>query len=273
MPNLTNTTSDVFIPEVWSQKVNVAVKSKLVLADLVWRLDDESKGKGDTIHIPNITELSANDKIPGAQITLQSPTETKIDLSIDQHKETSFLIEDLTKLQASYNLQKLYTTEAGYAIAKAIDTSIAALATGFSQTKGTYNTAITTDVVLDSVKELDDEDVPEEDRHFVFRPDVKRDLLDLSTYTSNDFVDGKPVTSGKVGMIYGVMTHMSNNVLKSGNNTSNIMFHRHAIAAALQQQPRTQTEYSIKDLGYIVAVDTVYGVIENRDVFGVLVKT
>jgi len=270
---MTITTQAEFIPEVWAQHINKHVKSKLVLANLVLDLSSEVSSAGDTIHIPNTTELSANNKVAGTKVNLQAPTETSVTLSVDQHKESSFLIEDILKAQSSYNLMELYSQGAGYAIAKAVDSSLAALASGFSQTKGTYNTAITTDVVLDSIKELDDEDVPEDDRHFVYRPDVKRDLLDLSTYTSKDFTSGSPVETGLVGDLYGVKTYMTNNIVKSVNNTDNMLFHRDALVMAMQQSPRVQSEYSVEDLGWITVADVIYGVIENRDVFGVLVKT
>jgi len=273
MANLTTTTSAEFIPEVWSKMVLKAVEDNLVLANLVTRLDADVKGRGDIIHIPNVSNLAANDKIAGSEVQLQAPTETSVTLTVNQHKESSFLVEDIADVQSQYNLMSLYTDKAGFAIAEAVDSSLAALASGFSQVQGTFNTAITTDVVLDSIQDLDDANVPQSDRHFVFRPDVKRDLLDLSTYTSKDFVSGGPVQSGMIGDLYGVSTYMSNNVLRAGSNTSNMMFHKEAMALAMQNGPRVQSENSIRDLGSIVVADALYGVIELRDTFGVLVRT
>jgi len=270
---MTTTTGDVFIPEVWSKMVLMATEPELVLANLVTRLDSDVAGKGKSIHVPNVSSLAANDKVAGSEVQLQAPTETEVEVTIDQHKESSFLVEDILALQADYSLSKMYSEKAGKAIAKAIDSSIAALASGFSTTYGTYNTAITTDVILDSIEALDEADVPMSDRHFVYRPDVKRDLLDLSTYTSKDFVSGAPVSSGLIGDLYGVKTYMSTNIVKTGNNTDNMLFHKEAIALAMQQSPRVQSEYSAKDLGTVVVVDTVYGVKELRDDFGVLIKT
>lgn len=270
---MTTDTGAVFIPEVWSKKVLEATEENLVLANLVTRLDQDVKGRGDVVHVPNLSNLEANDKVQGSEIQLQAPTETEVQLNVDQWKESSFLIEDILKVQADYDLMSRYTGKAGFAIAKAVDSSLASLGSGFSQAFGTYNTAITTDVLLDSVQALDDADVPQSDRHFVHRPDVKRDLLDLSTYTSRDFVEGGPVSTGQIGDLYGVSTYMSNNIVKSGNNTNNMLFHREALALAMQNGPRVQSEYSIRDLGYITAADVLYGVKELRDDFGVLVRT
>jgi hypothetical protein len=273
MSNMTTTTGGVFIPEVWSKKVIAEVESKLVLANLVSRYDVDVQKDGDKIHVPSVSNLVANDKVAGVEVSPQAPTETEVEIALDQHKEASFLVEDILKVQAKHDIMGAYTGKASYAIAKAVDSSLATLGSGFSTTYGTYNTAITTDVILDSIEALDNADVPEEDRVFVFRPDVKRDLLDLSTYTSKDFVSGAPVSTGMIGDLYGVKTYMSTNIVKSGNNTNNMLFQKEALALAMQKAPRVQSEYSLADLADLVVVDAMYGVKEMRDDFGVLVKT
>ncbi len=272
MPNIGVTPADAFIPEIWSAETIKSVEDKLVLVPLVWNFDSEAK-MGDTIHVPSLSNLVANDKVEGVPTSPQAPTETNTDILIDLHKETTFFIEDIAEVQAKQNLMGMYTDKAGFAIAEAMDTSLAALFAGFSQTFGTYNTAITTDVVLDSIEALDLAVVPEESRFFTFRPDVKRDLLDLAAYTSSDFVEGRPVQTGNIGSLYGVQTFMSTNLVKSGNNTDNGLFHMDALAIARQILPRTQSDYDLAFLGHRVTVDTVYGVKEMRDTFGVLVKT
>lgn len=274
MANMTTTTGAVYIPEVWSKRIEHFVRSKLVLAPLVNRYDSDVSSDSDIVHIQFDTELVANNKVAGVGVTPQNPTDTQVNLLIDKHKESSFLVEDILEMQANINVKDNYTKSAGYAIAKAIDTDIAALASGFSQVQGTFNTAITTDVLLDSIEALDLADVPMEDRSFVFQPDVKRDLLDISTYTSADFVGGRPVESGNLaGSLYGVKTFMSTNVLKAGTSTSNMLFQKAAIAAAIQQSPRVQAEYELDQLGWLTVVDAVYGVLELRDTFGVLVRS
>jgi len=271
--NITNTEATAFVTEVWSMEIIEETNPKMVLGDLVWRFDDESKKSNDTIHVPSLSNLEVNDKVPNLGVTKQAPTETNVDILLDKHKETTFMVEDITELQTNRTIRDMYTGKASTAIAKQIDSDLAAMASGFSQTFGTYNTAITADVILDSIEELDLNDVPEEDRHFVFRSDVKRDLLDINAFVSADYVGGKPTETGNIGSLYGVSTYMSNNLVKTGNNTNNMLFHKEALAMGMAQAPRIQTEYSLEDLGWLTVVDTVYGVKEMRDDFGVLVKT
>lgn len=270
--NITTTTADAMIPEVWSKEIIRAVNPKFVLADLVWRYDSEAK-QGDTIHVPSLSNLSANDKLANLSVTLQAPTETNVDILINKHKETSYVVEDIAQLKTNRNLRQLYTEPSATAIADAIDGDLATLVAAFSQTKGTYNTAITTDVLLDSIEVLDLANVPMSDRCFVFRADVKRDLLDIAAYTSSDYVNGKPVHTGEIGDLYGVKTYMSNNMVISGSNTNNGLFHKQALALAMAQAPRAQISYSLRDLGTLAVIDAVYGVKEMRSTFGVLIKT
>jgi len=98
----TVTTAANFIPEIWSKDVQVATEAKLVMADKVLRFDQDVVGRGDTIHIPNVSNLSATAKVAETQVTLQSPTEGVTDISIDKHFETSFLVEDITGIQSAY---------------------------------------------------------------------------------------------------------------------------------------------------------------------------
>lgn len=269
---MTVTSHANFIPEIWSKEVIKAVEANLVLANLVMRYDSDVANGGDTIHVPNVSNFTANDKVAGVTTSPQSTTEGEVQISVATHKEITFVLEDIAKVQSSFNLMSLYTQKAGYGIAAAIDASLAALAAGFSQTKGTYNTAITTDVVLDSLELLDLADAPQNDRAFVFRPDVKRDLLDIDRYVSTDFVSQPGVKTGMIGELYGVPTFMSTNLVKTGSNTDNMMFQKEALGLALQKQT-VENQYSIADLGERVTAHAIYGVKEMRDTFGVLVKT
>lgn len=272
--NMNATTGNIFIPEVWSKELIIATEAALVLAPRLWDMSEAVSEYGDTINIPNISNLEAEDKLANVDVQLQAPTETNTVLLIDTHKASAFVVEDKLSRQSKYNLLNIYKDESAKAIGRSVEKSIAALASAFSQEKGTYNTAITTDVILDAIELLDEADVPMTERYFAFRPDVKRDLLDLATYTSSDFVGSdKPVRTGTVGDLYGVETIMTTNLVKSGNNTNNMLFHRQAIAIAWQQKARMQMEYSLMKLGTVCVADALWGLKETRDDHGVLIKT
>lgn len=78
------------------------------------------------------------------------------------------------------------------------------------------------------------------------------------------------------GDIYGVPTYYTNQVPQTAatpTQTHNILFHKEAIALALQVSPRTQSQYILEYLGNLVVVDTIYGITTIRATFGIEVRS
>src|SRR4030042_2010463 len=252
---ITVTTADKFIPDVWSMEVLRATEDALVMAPLVKRYDALVAARGDTIHIPNLTNLSANDKDANAQVTLQAVTETETTININKHKEASFLVEDIVKVQSNYDLMAEYTSKAGYAIAEVVDTDVLALYSGFTNTDvGTYGADITNPVLLAAIEALDIANAPLEDRNFVFHPKQKTAIAQIDTFIRADYLGNyqseKPAAAGPRsrymwGELWGIPAYYTNQVpTTAGTPTQhhNILFHKEALALALQQKPRVQSE-------------------------------
>lgn len=284
--HMTTTTGDVFRPEIWSMEILRATENALVMAGLVKRFDSLVSGKGDVINIPNLSNLSASDKTASAQVTLQSPTETNTTISINKHKESSFLIEDLLKVQANYELMAEYTSKAGESIARQIDTDLLGEYTNFTNTDvGSYGSDITDAVILAGMEALDLANAPMEDRYFVIYPTQKTALARIDKFVKADYVGqyqnaqfartGAP-SRYMWGDIYGVPTYYTKQVpLTAGTptQTHNILFHKEALALALQLAPRTQSQYILEYLANLTVVDTIYGVKTIRTDFGIEVRS
>lgn len=273
MANFTTTTSDVFIPEIWSKDVNIATEKNLVLAPLVWRLDSLVKGGGDVVHIPNVTNFTARDKSESTDVTYDANTETKVDLNINVHKYVATKIEDLVATQSAYDLRSIYTDRMGYAIAQAVDTSIAGLYSGLSQSVSA-GAGLEDSEVITSLEYLDVADVPRMNRQFAFHTEALADVRGVSKYTEYQFTGERGVANsdGRVSTLYGVPVYWTNNIVETAgtpNILHNLLFHRDAFVAAIQMDSKFVTEYSVDSLANKVAVQTIYGVAENRDVFAV----
>jgi len=286
MPNFTTTTSAVFIPEVWSVETQRAAERALVLAPLVKRYDSLVKQRGDTIHIPKVSNLSANDKIQNSEVTLQTVTETEVPIAIDQWKEVSFEIEDIVKVQSQYDLRSEYTAKAGYAIAQAVDTDLFALYASLTNADvGTYAVDITDPVIVAALQKLDEADAPLEDRFLVIAPSQKAAIMKTDKFVKADYLGQydmpTPVKRGPNnrylwGDIYGIPTYYTNQVPVTAGTpvqTHNILFHKEAFALAMQMSPRTQASYWQKDLSWLVTADTIYGVAALRGDFGVEIRS
>lgn len=282
-----------FIPEIWSDEIIAAYEKSLVLANLVNRMPMTGK-KGDTIHIPKPTRGDATAKAANTQVSLIAHTESEVKVHITEHYEYSRLIEDITDVQALSSLRQFYTSDAGYALAKQVDTDLFALAKSFGDSDGAdfvhsnsfymdestglelYSTTTVTeaDVFSDdgfraAIKQLDDNDVPMDQRFLVVPPSVIQTIRGEQRYVSSDFVSGQTVVNGNVGSLYGIDIYVSTNcpeVETDANNTAGgrliagILGHRDAMVFAEQMGVRTQTQYKQEYLGDLFTADTLYGV-------------
>ena len=286
--HVTPTNVDSFVPEIWSDEIAAAYKSNLVIANLVKKMNHVGK-KGDTIHIPKPVRGSATAKAEHTQVNLIVGADTDFTVSIDKHFEYSRLIEDITDVQALPSLRSFYTEDAGYALARQMDSDLGVLGSSLSGryymdsstnlTAYAADTVVAADVFTDlgfrqAIQELDDADVPMDNRFMVVPPSVKKDIFGIDRFNSSDFVNGRPVENGLLGDIYGIKIYVSTNLpeLESaaensadGRIVGGILGHRDAFILAEQMGVRVQTQYKQEYLGDLMTADTIYGVAEHRD--------
>jgi len=267
MANMTTTTSAVFIPDIWSDEVIATYKANLVVANLVKNLNHQGK-KGDTIHIPNPGRSAASAKVADSDVTAITDTAADISVAIDQHYEWSMYIEDIAELQALNSMRRFYTDDAGYALAKQVDSSIitsldgASALTGGNAVIGSVTNWDTS--ILQGIEALNDNDVPVNDRALVVTPSCMTALMSTDRFTEQQFIgDGSAIRTGKIGTIYGVDVYMSTQV-GTGATEKAFLFQKDAVVLATQQAVRTQTQYKQEKLADLFTADTVYGVKVTR---------
>ena len=286
--HVTNTTGATFIPELWSDEIIAAYKQNLVMANLVSKMSFKGK-KGDTLHIPKPTRGAAALKAASTQVTLQAATESEVQVLVNKHYEYSRLIEDITETQALASLRKFYTGDAGYALAKQVDTDLIQLGRGAQGGNGTIaydkaviasdgstlytgaNEAAITDAgIRKIIQTLDDADVPMDGRCLVLPPVARNVMMGLARFTEQAFVGevggGNTIRNGQIGNVYGVMVYVSTNCeTATGDARIGMMFHKDAFVLAEQLGVRSQTQYKQEYLGTLFTSDMLYGVKELRD--------
>lgn len=288
--NMTNTTTANFIPEIWSDEVVAAYKKNLVAANLFKRMNFKGK-KGDAINIPVPGRGSASLKAAADQVTLVVDTASTIQVLIDKHYEYSMLIEDIAEVQALASMRQFYTDDAGYALAKQIDTSLIQLGRGFNGGNGTaayggayiggdgttaYNSgtpnasALTDAAIRRTIQRLDDNDVPMDNRFFLVPPSSRNTLMGLARFTEQAFTGeagrANTIRNGNIGDVYGIPVYVSTNCdTATGSARIALMGHRDAAVLVEQMGVRSQTQYKQEYLGTLYTADTLYGVKELRD--------
>jgi N4-gp56 family major capsid protein len=283
----TITTAAKFVPEVWSDEVVATYKKNLVAANLIKKMSFKGK-KGDAVHIPKPGRGSANAKAANTQVVLNTDTATEVIVNIDQHWEFSIMIEDIVAAQALASMRQFYTDDAGYALARKVDSLILELGRGVNGGNGTADYtgaysgadgttaytgtagALTDAAIRRSIQRLDDADTPMDGRFLIVPPSTRNTLMGIARFTEQAFVgdagNGNTIRSGEVGNVYGVPVFVSSNA-DAATDGDRICLLGHKDFAVLVEQMgvRTQTQYKQEYLGDLFTADTLFGVKELRD--------
>lgn len=284
---------DVFIPAVWGEQINEFYGNNLVCANFFVDRSEEVSSGGNIVYTPNTTEISATAKSVATAVTLASPTETAITLTIDQWYEASFAIEDREAAQVkhSYSIMKTYAENVAYAISKKLDTAIATLFASFSQSVGASTTSLADSEIRQAIAYLDAANVPMNDRAFFMDPTVfwtQVQALDKFSLAINSPVQD-PVAKTPMATLYGIPVYITTQIQYVSGTTGryNALAHKDAIHWATSplgaggskgqmvgsKGVRVQANYEPTYLSTVVTADILYGVIENRDTSGVKIMT
>ena len=285
----TVTTADKFIPDIWSDEIVASYKKNLVLANLVMKMNFKGK-KGDVVHIPAPGRGSASAKTATDAVTLIVDTAAEVTVSINKHYEYSRLIEDIVEAQALNSMRNFYTSDAGYALAKQVDTDLIQLgrssnggagtnayATGAfiggdgttAYVAGSNNESALTDAAIRrTIQRMDDNDTPMDGRFFIIPPSSRNTLMGLARYTEQAFVgDGNAIRNGEIGNLYGIPVFTSSNCdTTSGSNAARVclMGHKDSMVLVEQVGIRSQVQYKQEYLATLFTSDTLYGVAALR---------
>ena len=266
-----NSDVDVFVPELWSDGVYRYFEKALTLKPFFDDYSSLVQGRGDTLHIPTIQEVASADKSANTSVEYTANVETTISLSIDQHKYAAKLFEDIAMVQANEQLFDKYAQSMAYALAKAVDTKVEALlqTLGTTQTLAADNSMANADVET-ALGTLMSNDIPADECAFFVNPLIYADLLNSKAFVTNNsgagvgFGNVNPVMStGQVGELFGIPV-MTSSLIPTTTSTgieAGYLVHKSAIAVAVQQNIRVQSEYDVSYLGTKVVADVIYGAV------------
>ncbi len=253
-------------------------------------------GGGDTLYAPNTTEFTANAKITGSAVTLNSNSDTKVTLSINNWIESSFAIEDAEAAQVkrSYSIMERYAKNCGYAVAKKLDTAIVTLFQGFSNTVGSSLNNLGDSDIRAAFAYLETNAVDTDEAAFFVSPNVfwkQIQAIDKFSLAVNSPVND-PTAKVPAAYLYGkpvyVTQQITLNSTPSGGR-SNALAVPDAIHWATSplgaggskatnsmtgsMGVRVQSNYIPEYLSTVTTADILYGAVENRDVAGVQILT
>jgi len=272
-PATTGQTNSFWLPEVFSKKVQVAFR-KSAVAEAICNTDymGEISQFGDTVNIIKEPTITVEDYTRSTtSLNSTNLTDEELVLQIDQAKYFQFKVDDLEKRFSHVNWQQIASDNAAYQLKDAFDSNVitAAVAGATSNTYGTDSAPIDTgfdtseidplDVLARLARLLDDQNVPEENRWVVAKPEFYEELAKTSSkLMSVDYNQGNGgLRNGLVasGELRGFKMYKSNNVpTPSGSGvtaTHNILAgHMSAVscAQALSTVESVRDNNSFKDI-------------------------
>jgi hypothetical protein len=251
-----------YIQEKWTRDIQQPFDKVLQAANLVQDRSGLIADGGDILNIPFTAAVNARAKAASTSITYDSPEGAPVTINIDKHYYVGVLIEDIAKVQSSYDLKTAFQERMAEALARQIDTDLMSLYSG-AGTSVAGGAAVDDADVLAVVAAFDAANTPTDMRRGIIGHNTKIDLLGINKYTAYDqtgktgvAVDGSKDYNGTV---YGMDLFHSGNV-QTSTTGRNLFFHKKAISLAKQQAPKFEMEYSVDALGTKTALHTIYGV-------------
>lgn len=286
------------ISQIWAPKVEREYQANLLAADFFTDMSGMFAGGGNTLNIAEIftNQFTASPKTNATQVTLVSPAQGTLTLTVNTWKEISYLIEDRElqlALQSSDYLEA-YANQAQYVIAKALDTSLMALYSGLSQGVNDTATDVSDADVRNAIETIVDSDAPFEGLSFFFHPTVIwHDLMGIAKYTNvyqagptnvpgviiTGVIGGGRLQKSLRGYLYGIPVRETTQVQADGASSAfyNLLATPRAFSFAIRtpngKRVRSQSNYWAAALGTLWTTDILYGVAELRDIEGVVIKS
>lgn len=252
-----------YVQEKWTRDIQQPFDKVLQAAKLVQDRSGLISDGGDTINIPFAAGVNARAKVASTAVTYDSPEGAPVTIAIDKHYYVAVLIEDIAKIQSSYDLKAAFQIRMAEALARQLDTDLMALyASAGTTVSGGAN--IDDADVLAVLTAFDTANVPASQRRGIIGHNTKADLLGVNKYTTYDQTGktGEAISGATDwnGRIYGIDFYHGGNVAVNGGNGHNLFFHKSAITLAQQQKPKFEMEYSVDYIGWKTVLHTVYGV-------------
>ena len=264
MANVTKTTTDVFLGEMWSDAVLEFAQKRMQLRNQITDFSTLATGV-DRINIPQVKEDTKRDKSADSAVTYDANTDTSRTIPLDQHIYEAKRIEDIANVQSNQSLFEVYASSMGYSLAKGVEAYLAGKIQGHTQN---LVTLATDDIILPAelrsgLELLLDQnyDYTDGDTFFYANPKAYMGLMGQGDFTESqkrgDAVN--PIVSGNVMEIYGMPVYPSTDWSEGGVNISGSVFKRESVYYAEQFGVRSQSAYDIDHLATSVVVDMLFG--------------
>ena len=253
-----------FIPEVFSKKLQAKFYSQTVLSEITTNeYEGEISGMGNKVNIRTVPAITVADY--SGSLSYADVTSGTIELDINKAKSYAFKVDDILKSQADIDYMNEAANDAAQNMKIAIETDVlgniaaGSSLTDINTTPANITSANVLGQMIEAGQQLDENNIPEEDRFMIINPAVASVLKQSElrqAYLTGDSVS--PLRNGFIGMVDRFKVYVSNNLSTTSGVTSGLYGHPKAVAFA-SQMTNTETVRLESSFGDGVRGLSVYG--------------
>jgi len=231
-------------------------------------------GGGKSVEVPIYAAVSAAAVADATDLSNTAINPTSVTITASENGIMTTLT-DLGRNSAPRNVAADIGKLFGEAIAKKIDTDLTALFDGFSTAVGSGSTALTAALVFQSIANVRNAGVSMDGVSAVLHPmvayDLKANLTNTFANANGNDLANEALRNGFVGRLGGVPIYETTNVANDGTagDYKQGVFHRDALALAMMQDIKIETQRDASLRADEIVATAVYGVGELNDTYGV----
>jgi hypothetical protein len=277
----------VWIPEIWSTKLNVKFWDASVIPSISnTDFQGDITDKGDKVIIRQIPDITIRDYSKGQNLVYEQPESENVELLIDKGHYWAIRMDDVDKVQADIEWISKFSMDASEQLKIKVDTTVlgsiyadvastnkgltagrksASLNLGVTGTPLAIDKTNVLDYIVDCGTALDENNIPETGRWIIMPPAMigtikKSDIKDASLAGDGTSV----LRNGRVGMIDRFEIYSSNlltSATDGGKTCFNMVFGHNKGLAFAEQIPKGKIERlrAESSFGELVRGLCVYG--------------
>jgi len=211
-----------FKPTLWASRLLKQLDENYVLVALCNRdYEGQISGKGDTVKISSIGDISVNDYSSTTTVSFEQLEDAQTKLEIDQSKYFAFEIDDIDQAQQKPKVMGKAMQKSAQAVADVADSYIAGLYgdAGITPPEEDWNSDLSiSDAVKKIRQNLWENNVPRNARiWWTVNPEIYHMGLSDLVADLSDNVD--EIKNGNVGSVYGIDLHVTNQLTGDGSES------------------------------------------------------
>lgn len=219
---------DAFIPELWARESVAILVENMVISNLVHKdFSNEIASFGDIVHTRKPAEFTAQRKTNADSVTVQDASATDIQVPLDQHIHTSFMIKDGEESKSFKQLRDEYLAPAVLSIAQALDKILLGESHMFWQNaegiRGGLTIANLIQYLVETRKRMNINKAYEGGRNLILTPTTEATALQISTFHEADKVgdEGTAMREASLGRKFQFNMFMCQNAPSTVGNPVN----------------------------------------------------